>query len=325
MYKNGKTVVTKNEGDGFTNMTYSKETDNVTMQQNNQKFIDANSNSGDSGYTDMHNEYSREGDNDYYMIKENRESNAIEDDQYYAIKDNVGSEYNRIAFKPKVIPDDVNYGHTLRPGPHKLTDETYDHAEGGGTLLHAQSREDVNEYSHLHERKPKHVYRGNHNEVVDKDQKIPMTNKTSDGSLTAHDYFVLESENEPTADSKGVESHNYFVLEKREPKSDDAGATSGTDAESHDYFVLTKEEAVGDVNASNYVARTKEVDTHLKHAAHSETQNDVKDHTYFENPLSTECEDDLHLYQAMDQRVSNTCTEVEDTNHDYFVLEKEHT
>ena len=141
VYKNGNvTDVTKNERDGFANMTYSKETDNVTMQQNNQKSIDANSNSGDSGYTDMHNEDSREGDNDYYMIKENRGSKAVEDDQYYAIKDNVGSEYNRIAFKPKVIPDDANYGRTLGPGLHKLTDETaYDHAEGGGTLLHTQS------------------------------------------------------------------------------------------------------------------------------------------------------------------------------------------
>ena len=305
-------------------MTYSKETGTVEMQAGRLPSPDTKSNSGDSGYTDMHVEDSQEVDNDYYMIKENRESKCG-DDQYYAIKDNVGSEYNRIAFKPKVIPDDSNYGHTLRPGPHKLTDETYDHAEGGGTFLHAQSREDVNEYSHLHEGNPKHVYRRNHNEVVDKDQKIPMTNKTSDDSLTAHDYFVLESENEPTAESKGVGSHNYFVLEKDEPKSDDA-ATTGTDAESHDYFVLSKEEAVGDVNASNSVARTKDVDTHLKQAADSGTHNDdVKDHTYFENPLSTESEEDIHLYQAMGQRVSNTCTEVEDTNHDYFVLEKEHT
>ena len=151
-----------------------------------------------------------------------------------------------------------------------------------------------------------------------------MTNKTSDASLTAHDYFGLESENEPTSDSKGVDSHNYFVLEKSEPKSnDDAGTTTGTDVESNDYFVLTKEEAVGDVNASNSIARTKEVDTHLKHEAHIKTQKDVKDHTYFENPLSTECEDDLHQYQTMGQRFSST--EFEDTNHDYFVLEKEHT
>ena len=303
-------------------MTYSKETGAVEMQAGRLPSPDTKSNSGDSGYTDMHVEDSQEVDNDYYMIKENRESKCG-DDQYYAIKDNVGSEYNRIAFKPKVIPDDANYGHTFQPGPHKLTDDTYDHAEGGGTLLHAQSREDVNEYSHLNERKPKKVYGEKHYAIVNKGQSKPITKDAGGANLSEHDYFVLERKSDLSADIKDVASHNYFVLEKDEPMLADSGTKSGNDLDSHEYFVLSKEEAAGDANTSNSVARTEDVDTHLKHEANDETQNDVKDHTYFENPLSTECEDDLHQYQAMSQRVSNTCIGVENTNHDYFVLEKE--
>ena len=114
-YKNAPQVTNKNKDDGFTNMTYSKDTGNVKLQDSRLHSPDTNSNSGDSGYTDMHNEDSREADNDYCMIKENRTSNTdgIVNDQYYAIKDNVSSEYNKIAFKPIVIPDDPNYGHTL--------------------------------------------------------------------------------------------------------------------------------------------------------------------------------------------------------------------
>ena len=127
VYKNGTTIARKNEGDGFTNMIYSKETDDAILQDNRQQSADTNSNSGDSGYTDMHNEYSREAENnDYYMIKENMVPECAEkvEDQYYAIKDNVGSEYNKITFKPKDIPDDPSYGHTLRSGIFNTMDVT---------------------------------------------------------------------------------------------------------------------------------------------------------------------------------------------------------
>ena len=324
VYKNETDVANKNDGSGFTNMTYSKEAGNVTLHDSQQRPIDANSNSGDSGYTDMHNEDSREAENEYYMIKENRESNSVEkvDDQYYAIKDDISSEYNKIAFKPKVIPDDSNYVHALRPGKENVTDETYNHAESSGTLLQAQWREDVNEYSHLNERKPKIVNGEKHTAVAEKGQVIPMTKETGDDGLTGHDYFVLEqSENEPPVNSTTVAGHDYFVLEKGQSQSNDQGTTTGTDTESHDYFVLSKEEFACNANGNNSFSKPKDFGTGLKHDIHNGTQNDVNDHTYFENPLSTEFEDDIHQYQRMDQRSSNI--EPENRNHDYFILEKE--
>ena len=75
-------------------------------------------------------------------------SAEIVDDQYYAIKDNISSEYNVIAFKPKAVPNDPSYGHTIRPGIKNVMDETYYRAEGSGALLHIQSQEGVSDYSH---------------------------------------------------------------------------------------------------------------------------------------------------------------------------------
>ena len=77
------------------------------------------------------------------MIKNNETSTAVVDDQYYAIKDNVSSEYNKVEFKPKVIPDDPNYWHALPSGTQKLRDDTYDHAVGNETLLYPKSNEDI--------------------------------------------------------------------------------------------------------------------------------------------------------------------------------------
>ena len=323
-YKDGPHVTNKNKDGELTNITYSKDTGNVKLQDSRLRQVDTYSNSGDSGYTDMHNEDSREAENDYYMIKEDRKSNTDEivDDQYYTIKDNVSSDYNKIAFKPEVIPDDQNYGHTLRPGKKNVMDRTYDHAGSSGTLLHAPSREDVNEYSHLNERKPKINHKEMANAVFNQNQLTSKTNELGDVALTGHDYFVLEhSENEPPENSKEVASHDYFVLEKSQSQLNDQETTAGTDAESHDYFVLSKEESIGDTNGNNSVPKLRDCKADFKHDTRGETHNDVNDHTYFENPFLTELEDDIHQYQAMDQRISNI--EPENTNHDYFILEKE--
>ena len=324
VYKNGSTATNNSQGDVFTNMVYSKETDHVIIQDNRQLSIETYSNSGDSGYTDMHNEDTQEIDNDYYVIKENMVANSSElvDDPYYAIKDNVSSEYNIIAFKSEVIPDDQNYGHTNIPVKDSVTDETYDHAERSGTLLQTQSRDNVNEYSRLNERKPNIDHREMHNAVVKQGQVTSKTNESGDDSLTGNDYFVLEhSKNEPPEDSVEVVGHDYFVLEKGPSQSNNQGMATGTDAESHDYFVLSKEESAGDSNGNNSASKPKDGKADLKYDTHGEIQNDVNDHTYFENSLSTELEDDIHQYQGIEQRISNTEPE-NIANHGYFILEK---
>ena len=225
-------------------------------------------------------------------------------------------------------------------------DVTYDQAESSGTWLQAQSRGNVNEYSHLNERKPKIDHRYMQNAVFNKGQLKSKTNETGDDVLTGHDYFVLEqSENEQPVDSTVVchdyfvlekgqsqpigqetttgtdaECHDYFVLEKGQSQSNDKETTIGIGAESHDYFVLSKEESAGDSNGNNSASKPKDGKAGLKHDTHGEIQNEINDHTYFENPLLTELEDDIHQYQAMDQRNSNI--EPENTNHDYFILGK---
>ena len=325
MYKNGAITTSKGQGDGFTNVIYSKESDDVILGDNRQLSVDTYSNSSDTGYTDMHNEDTREAENNHYHVITDRiETNFVEkaDDQYYAIKDKVSSEYNIIAFKPKVIPDDSNYGLTLSHGIEKVTDETYDHAESRGTLLQTRSRENVNEYSYLNERQPKIPCGENHTAVADMHRGIPKTKETGDDNLTGHDYFVLEQGgNELPADSTDAAAHDFFVLEKGQSKEIDQGTTTVTDADCHDYFVLSKEEFAGNANGNNSESKPKYFGTGLKHDTHNGTQNDVYDHTYFENPLSTEFEDDKHQYQRIDQRSSNI--ESENTNHDYFILEKE--
>ena len=93
-------------------------------------------------------------------------SAEIVDDQYYAIKDNISSEYNVVAFKPKDVPNDPSYGHTIRRGIKTVMDETYYRAEGSGALLHIQSQEGVSDCSHLNQSKPNSVPKAKHNAVV---------------------------------------------------------------------------------------------------------------------------------------------------------------
>ena len=305
-------------------MIYSKETDDVILQDNRQQSADTNSNSGDSGYTDTNNEDSREAeDNDYYMIKENMlpECAEIVDDQYYAIKDNVGSEYNKITFKPKDIPDDPSYGLTLRPGIFNTMDVTYDHAEGSSTSMHIQLQEEANDYSHLNQNSSNGVPKVKHNAFVHQDQVKSKTNEI-DGALAGHEYFILEqSQNKNQADSAGIACHNYD-----EPHANDLGTSrDSTDEGSHDYFVLSKEGTAGNTAGRNSVFQPKDGDDNPKQNTQAGTRrNDFNDHTYFENPLSSELDNDTHQYQAMGQRISTDEPEIsKSVNHDYIILQQE--
>ena len=310
-------------------MIYSKETDDVILQDNRQQYADTNSNSGDSGYTDMHNEDTREVENnDYYMIKENMVPECAEkvDNQYYAIKDNVGSEYNKITFKPKDIPDDPSYGHTLRSGIFNTMDVTYDHAEGSSTLMHIQLQEEANNYSHLNQNSSNGVPKVKHTAFVHQDQVKSKTNEI-DGALAGHEYFILEeSQNKNQADSAGSACHNYFVLENDQPHADDLRTSrDSSDEGSHDYFVLSKEGTADNTAGSNSVLQPKDGDDNAKQNTQPGIcRNDLNDHTYFENPLSSELDNDTHQYQVMGQRISTDEPEIsENVNHDYFILQQE--
>ena len=249
------------------------------------------------------------------MIKNNEKSTAVVDDQYYAIKDNVSSGYNKVEFKPKVIPDDPNYWHALSFKTRTLRDDTYNHAVGNATLLHPQSNEDINGYYNLNKRKPK---KENQKAVVGNDQAKQITEEAQDDDLFAHDYFVLENEKGPRSVTENGVPHTYFAIEKGESESADIGTTIRTYEGSHDNFSMNLEEESGCVaSGTNFDPGPNEVGVYLKYNILDETQ------PYFENPLSTELEDDIHQYQAMDQPVATTCAQGEHSKHDYFILEKE--
>ena len=185
--------------------------------------------------------------------------------------------------------------------------------------MHIQLQEEANDYSHLNQNSSNGVPKVKHTAFVHQDQVKSKTNEI-DGALAGHEYFILEqSQNKIQADSAGSACHNYFVLDHLGTSRD------STDEGSHDYFVLSKEGTAGNKAGSNSVFQPKDGDDNPKQNTQAGTRrNNFNDHTYFENPLSSELDNDTHQYQVMGQRISTDEPEIsENVNHDYFILQQE--
>lgn len=284
-------TTTENTDTGFTNLTYSE-----TANKDDVKYDDMQSHSADSGYTDMQvDDTLADTNDDYYSIKDGKEETLQpENDNYYAIKDNASQEYNKITFRPKSIPEDPSYVHTLCATTIK--DKTYDHVDGKECIKSELHNDD---YSHLNQRKD-HACNNTRCSPVGEAFKEHGTAvepyEEEDGYTPDHKYFTLETNKysrQTEVDKENNVSHGYFVLEK----------------ESH-----TKTDLADGNDVINTAGTVKESDPSVSST----------DHVYFENCRQVDAESDSHQYQALEQHTADPMEKsVENVNHDYFVLDKE--
>ena len=297
MYHNSTT--SENTDTGFTNLTYSE-----TANKNDVKHDDTQSHSADSGYTDMRvDETLDETNDDYYSIKDGKEETLQpENDNYYAIKDNVEQEYNKITFRPKSIPEDPCYVHTLRAA--YITDKTYDHVDGKECI---KSVFQDDNYSHLNQRKDHscNVIRCSPiSKPVKEDGAAVEPNEEGIVYTPDHKYFTLETNNysrQKDVDKENDMPHGYFVLEKENPTKKNLADGNGIGKK---YVKISKAVAVQE----------------------SDPSVSSSDHAYFENCHQADAESDIHQYQALQPQTSDPAEKANDVNnvsHDYFVLDKE--
>lgn len=286
-------TTTEDADTGFTNLTYSE-----TASKDDVKHDDTQSHSADSGYTDMRADETLDDTNDYYYsIKDGKEETLQpENDDYYAIKDNASQEYNKITFRPKSIPEDPSYVHTLRATNNK--DRTYDHVDGEECIKSELPNDDYSQLKQYKDRSFNNIRRSPIGEAFKEDGTVvePYEN----GAV--HKYFTLEMNKylrQTEADKENNLSHGYFVLEKEIPAQ-----TNFPDGN-----VMNKKHV-----KINTAVAVQENDSSASSA----------DHVYFENCRQADAESDSHQYQALEPHTSDPMEKsVENVNHDYFVLDKE--
>ena len=174
--------------------------------------------------------YNGNDDYNYISMEGTKKSIQSADNDYSAITESAGMEYNKIDFRTKTIPEDANYGSQAM----NLMDRTYDHAQKTAYPISdnyaAPCLQDKN-YSHLNQKKSstntnmavfsrfKHL--GKHTETL-------QSRDVGGDDVSGNDKMIPEY--------KENSSHNYFILEKKELQKDESLVLKNR--ESHKYFVL---------------------------------------------------------------------------------------
>lgn len=261
----------------ISNLTYSE-----TASKDDVKHNDAQFYSADGGYTDIRVDATLDDINDdYYSIKDGKEETLQpENDNYYAIKDNASQEYNKITFRPKSIPKDPSYVHTLRAT--NIKDKTYDHVDGKECLNTVMQ---VDDYSHLNQNNDHACNNMKYNpvgEALKGDGAAVDINEEGDGYTLDHKYFTLEMNKylrQTGEDKENEMSHGYFVLEKEGSSKMDF--IDGNDVNKKRIKI-------------NTAATVQESDPSVSSA----------DNVYFQNCRQADAESDCHKYQALELHTS---------------------